>query len=87
MGSQADQEGTAANGRQNLLFSLRQIEYLQHYIHHQGLADPRVVKELTDGGEKPWPKDFNFDSIKVEEWIPLPMNVLLPSEIGEIVSQ
>jgi len=64
---------------------LRQIEYLQYYIHHYSLADPRVVKELTNGANT-WPEECNFDEVKVDNWIPLPMNVLLPSDLGKIVS-
>jgi hypothetical protein len=80
----ADYAGTAESGKQNLLFSLKQIEYLQYYIHHYRLADPRVVKELQEG--KGWPENCDFDSVKVEEWIPIPMNVLQPAEIGTVVS-
>jgi hypothetical protein len=79
-------EGTAESGKQNLLFSLKQLEYLQYYIHHCQLADPRVVKEMTAGGAIPWPEDCNFDEVEVDNWIPLPMNVLLPEVIGTIVS-
>jgi len=79
--------GTAESGKQNLLFSLKQLEYLQYYIHHYQLADPRVVKEMTAGGAIPWPEECNFDEVKVDNWIPLPINVLLPEVIGTIVSQ
>jgi hypothetical protein len=79
-------EGTAESGKQNLLFSLKQLEYLQYYIHHYQLADPKVVKEMTAGGAIPWPEECNFDEVEVDNWIPLPMNVLLPEVIGTIVS-
>jgi hypothetical protein len=78
--------GTAESGKQNLLFSLKQLEYLQLYIHHYQLADPKVVKEMTSGGAIPWPEECNFDEVEVDNWIPLPMNVLLPEVIGTIVS-
>ena len=83
---QADRIGTVEGGKQNLLFSLKQIQYLQYYIHHFSLADPRVVKELTAGGAIDWPEECNFDQVKVDNWIPLPMNVLLPEVIGKVVS-
>lgn len=79
--------GTAESGKQNLLFSLKQLEYLQYYIHHYQLADPRVVKEMTAGGAIPWQEECNLDEVEVDNWIPLPMNVLLPEVIGTIVSQ
>lgn len=41
---------------------------------------------MTAGGAIPWPEEFNFDEIQVDNWIPLPMNVLLPEVIGTIVS-
>ena len=65
---------------------MKQLEYLQYYIHHYQLADPRVVKEMTAGGAIPWPEECNFDEVEVDNWIPLPMNVLLPEVIGTIVS-
>jgi hypothetical protein len=68
------------------LFSLKQLEYLQYYIHHYQLADPKVVKAMTAGGAIPWPEECNFDEVEVDNWIPLPMNVLLPEVIGTIVS-
>lgn len=78
--------GTAANGHQKLLFSLKQLEYLQYYIHEHKLADPRVVKGLMGGENAGWPEDFDFDGFTNEGRIPLPLNVLLPSDLGEIVS-
>jgi hypothetical protein len=65
---------------------LKQIEYLQYYIHETGLALPRKVYDITGGVDAGWPKDFDFDAVKIEEWIPLPLNVLLPQDIGEVVS-
>jgi hypothetical protein len=50
------------------------------------LTDPKVVKRLNTGGAIPWPEDCNFDDVVVDNWIQLPMNVLLPEKIGKIVS-
>lgn len=79
-------EGTAEDGQQRLLFSLKQIQYLQYYIHETGLALPRTVYDMTGGKDGGWPKDFDFDAFKVNEMIPLPLEVLTPKEVGEVVS-
>ena len=40
---------------------------------------------MTGGKDGGWPEDFDFDGIKIEEWIPLPLNILLPKDVGEVV--
>ena len=42
---------------------------------------------MTAGGAIPWPEECNLDEAEVDNWIPLPMNVLLPEVIGTIVSR
>lgn len=38
------------------------------------------------GKDAGWPEDFDFDAVKVEPWIPLPLNILLPKDLGKVVS-
>lgn len=41
---------------------------------------------MTGGKDGGWPEDFDFESVKIQERIPLPLNVLLPTDVGEVVS-
>lgn len=90
--------GKSHEGKERLLFSLRQLEYLQYYIHEMRLTDPEWVLRL-DGDEikeaKPR-KDEDAESDaarkvqdygKIGEWVPLPAEFERPEEYASIVSR
>lgn len=86
--------GTYDNGKERLMFSLAQLEYIQYYIHALRLTDSAwadyytqlaAYNEAADGsaaGEKPAPppRDEAFD-----DWVPLPNAFTLPESYESIV--
>lgn len=91
-GSRADHllPGTYNGGRRRILFSLKQLQYLQYYIHKARLADPAYVAylgRLNTGSEDdrealvepPWTEGSDV-------WVPIPDAITLPEEYEKIVS-
>jgi hypothetical protein len=77
-------------GRERLLMSLKQIEYVQYYIHTMRLAERKWVEYLTArtaalnaGTEPPTPPEEEGDGI----WVPLPDAVRPRSEFVTLVSR
>ena len=82
--------GIDETGKQRLLYSLRQLEYLQYYIHHMRLTDPAWVMSFTcdeqpRGADKasvlPLVGDGN------EDWLPLPNTVMKANFFTKLVSR
>ena len=94
-------EGTYHDGKQRLLFSLRQIEYLQYYIHQTGLAVPERLDEIMETDKSDTPRHagaalketkpgdgFTEEGLQAESdpgWVPLPNTVILPSDLAHVV--
>jgi len=84
-----DNAGVDHMGRERLLMSLRQIEYIQYYINTMRIAEQGWVEYLTiraaaieAGVEPPRPPERKGEGI----WIPLPDTVRLRSEFVTLVS-
>lgn len=93
-GTELTRTGTYDKGKERLLFSLAQVEYIQYFIHAMRLTDAAwadyftqlaAYNEAADGsaaGEKPQPPsgDEAFD-----DWVPLPNAFTLPESYDSIV--
>ena len=81
--------GTDEMGKQRLLYSLRQLEYLQYYIHQMRLTDPAWVMSFTNhdhskgvdnSGVLPLVDNGNKDRV------PLPNNIMRADFFTKLVS-
>jgi hypothetical protein len=82
--------GTYNGGRRRILFSLKQLQYLQYYIHEARLADPAYVAYLSrlnsgdeDDKEEPVEPPLTEES---DVWVPIPDAITLPEEYEKIVN-
>lgn len=74
-----------SNGKQRLLFTLKQVEYLQYYIHEMRLGDPEWVQYMLRVQAKTTGSEATTDPIaeepppppgpEAEKWIPLPRSI------------
>ena len=72
-------EGTDHLGKRRVLYSLRQLEYLQYYIHEMRLTDPEWVMSISSQVMEGNEDKENVPPTKKEdipEWVPLPANIL-----------
>lgn len=79
-------------GNTRLSFSLRQLEYIQYYIHETRMADPVWVKHITSLGDldKSHPSDAEVGPPEYpegEEWLPLPDAFIHGEAVVAVVSQ
>lgn len=76
-----------------ICFSLKQIEYLQFYIHEMRLADPawtNYLAKLNSGNDEDKPKEGEVLEepryVEAENpWVPLPAGIMRESDMAEIV--
>lgn len=78
--------GTDEYGHQRLLFSIRQIEYLQYYIHVLKLTDPKVAKKIANVEVGPDAVEEDYGDEVVDDWVPMPSHVFRPDAFVRIVS-
>ncbi|KAK4689782.1 hypothetical protein P7C73_g302, partial [Tremellales sp. Uapishka_1] len=74
------------NGVERLLFSLRQVEYLQYYIHEMQLADPHWVMELASRKASTEVAETVHKPEDCEEWIPLPADLVYEKQYTSLES-
>jgi hypothetical protein len=78
-------------GCTRLSMSLRQVEYLQYYIHEMRLADPVWVGHITKATEgsvdMPDEKVGPAEYPPGEEWVPLPDVFVHGKDIAKVVRQ
>lgn len=90
----ADETGLTHQGHERLCFSLKQIEYLQYYIHEMRLADPAWTKylaKLSSANAEDQPKEGEIiepPPYNEEEngWVPIPGGFVDADDVAEIVS-
>jgi hypothetical protein len=72
--------------------SLKQLEYIQYYIHETRMADPVWVRHITSSGsiDKPDPSDHAVGPPEYpegEEWLPLPDSFIHGDDVISVVSE
>lgn len=72
--------GEYADGMRQLCYSLRQIQYLQHYIYESRLTDPNHVNNRKQPAEDP------EDNEKPIRHIPIPAGLIPAESFKSVVS-
>ncbi|ORY25348.1 hypothetical protein BCR39DRAFT_590203 [Naematelia encephala] len=77
--------GIEKNGKQRLLFSLKQVEYIQYYIHEMRLLNPTWIEHLSrlSTGETTSADEPDLGPNE-DEWVPLPACIYRRNEFDSI---
>lgn len=85
--------GLETDGHERLCFSLKQIQYLQYYIHEMRLANPawtEYLAKLSSGNDADQPKEGEElappEYVEEEnEWLPIPGGIIRAENLADVV--